>query len=150
MRNILALCLTIFSINANAKIHMFWCSLTNENPNKQVYFEINDLDVDSGIGILKISKKPMDTDSWNVFETAQVRAKILWTVANQMSVISGIEINMGKKGNIAVSVVQDFDQYNNAAGVVKADLFRYHQYKLFDNCTYFLSTGPKPALTGSN
>ncbi|MEN0057978.1 MAG: hypothetical protein AAGB31_04035 [Bdellovibrio sp.] len=130
---------------AQADTHMFYCALTTQEPSRQVYFEIESNAVESKIGTVKIAKMSETDIGWQVVEQAKVQADITWANINGQTEITGVDINMGKSGHLSYAK-------NDDGGFVKANLMslNFPDGIQFNSCMYFLSTGPKPGLTGSN
>lgn len=145
MKTILFSLIFLSAAFANANTHMFYCGLTNQEPSRQVYFEIESDAVETKIGNVKISKMSQADNGWQVVEQAQVMANIAWTEVNGRAEITGVDIDMGKSGHLSF-------EKNDDGGFVTATLMSLNLPKgaQFDYCTYFLSTGTKPGLTGSN
>jgi hypothetical protein len=132
-----------------APTHLFWCGLLDSEPAKQVYFEIEDSAVRSQIGNIQISN--MGPQGWKLTEEAQVKAKITWGLSDGRLTIRGIQVDMGRSGQLKAHAVGPYsDGYTK--GFVQSNLMNFN----FPNgantsyCTYFHSLGPKPAMTGSN
>lgn len=145
MKTIILSFLLLSSGWVQANTHMFYCALTTQKPSRQVYFEINSDAVESKIGTVKIAKMSETDLGWQVVEQAQVQADITWANVNGQTEITGVDINMGKSGHLSYERIGE-------GGFVKANLMslNFPDGIQFNSCMYFLSTGPKPGMTGSN
>jgi hypothetical protein len=135
--------------------HLFWCGLLSTEPMRQIYFEIEESDVNTtGVGTLMISQlsrnAPVNT-GWKVIETASVKPNIIWTKMNGVPFISALKIDMGRTGQLTAIINGSINNFSGQ-GYVIANLMNlnFPAGKDFDYCTYFHATNPKPGMTGSN
>jgi hypothetical protein len=150
LKTVLFLTVLTMAYSAQAyPTHMFWCGVTSAEPKVQVYFEIEDSQLQEGIGTIKISRMSQNApvnSGWQVIESAtNARAKISWRPTKDGSVITAIDVDMGRSGHLSARAVGD-------KGFVVANLLSLNlpQGATFDYCNYFLATGARPAMTGSN
>jgi len=174
---IVSLFLTISTIAQAYPTHTFSCKVGPEESQKSMYLEIEDSDVESGMGKITLSNwvipenvgQRIDLDdcgivdgpcytyvspSWVPFQQAQnVMMELEWTFNSVTSekIITGAKVNMGKSGSIVVATSGKADEFNSMTGDLKATAmgFNYPNGVVAD-CYYFHILGPKPGLTGSN
>lgn len=147
--------LTASSLAHAYPTHMFWCGILDSSPAKQIYVEIEDADLASGLGKVILSQMPESANvnqGWVPFEQAQVRLQFQWGTFRGKKAITGVIVDMGRTGKIVANTTEPYDQYGSARGFVKANAmrFNYPQGVATDYCTYFLATGARPAISGSN
>lgn len=141
-----------FQSHAQAK-HLFWCGKLDQEPTKQVYFEIEDDAVASGIGTLKIYEESRAGNIWEVIEEGEAKTDVVWkNDASGNAMITGIFVDMGRSGYVTAKITSDYEMGHNAEGFIKANLlnFNHPEGVRSSSCNYFYSTGPKPGMTGSN
>lgn len=147
--------LFIGSMVQASKTHLFYCSNTNTEPKIQVYFEIEDKNLDKGVGQIIISKfldNASDNPRWEEQEQAEIKMNITWGSNNGRSIITGISSDMGRSGKIDAKMVGPIDNIDSSSGFIQSTLLSINAPKGIpaEYCTYFLSLGPKPGMTGSN
>lgn len=144
MKTAFTLLILLVTTIAQANAQIFYCGLTDQEPKKQIYFEIEDGAIESGIGTIMVSKMAHTDQAWQVVERAQVQAGIDWQQVNGNLEIVGLDVDMGKSGHLTV-------QKNEAGSFVKATLMslNFPDGIQFSYCHYN-SGGPKPGMTGSN
>lgn len=162
--------------------HTFHCRIGDmDRPGHQsLYFEIEDKDLDAGIGEITLSNwhvprnvgapiqlgqddcgmidAPCTTyvsPSWQPFKKARARAEIHWTV-NRMRperIISEIKIDMGRSGAVHAVMTEHPDKHDNAAAKITANVMGFfYPHGVKAECSYFKATGSRgrPIMTGSN
>jgi hypothetical protein len=151
MRKIIFAMGLLLSMSAGAfPKHIFYCGLTDLTPMLQVYFEIEENQVKDQTGVIKISR--FVDDKWEVRESAQVRAEINWEKENDVAVIKGIKVDMGRSGMLEAYATGSYEQDTTTKGFIRANLMslNYPNGIEANYCTYFLILGTRPGMTGSN
>ena len=155
----LSFLITVLIVMANqsfAATHMFWCSTGVGGPNAQQFsFEIKDEALNSGnsgTGTITLSNWNQELVTWQPFMEAQAPAKINWSWGNGLSVITGIEVDLGRSGYIQARTLKPYENFNSAPGVIVSNVmgFNYPQATSANYCSYFHKTKIRPGVTGSN
>lgn len=141
---VLSLFLTISTVAQAYPTHTFSCKVGPEESEKSMYLEIEDSNIESGIGKITLSNwvipenvgqqidladcgiidGPCHTyisPSWVPFQQAQVKMNLEWTSNSITSekIINGAKINMGKSGSISVSTSGKANEFNSMTGILE-------------------------------
>ena len=157
-----------------AREHNLSCLVGPKDKQKSLFFTISDLDLSTKLGQITLANYVIPENDgervqvcgpngqcdttfvipkWEIFQQAKLVAKIQWAhdELSSKDFISAIELDMGKTGMIAVELKEPLDSSGSAPAELKATVMGFNfPDGVTGECTYFLTNGPKPGLTGSN
>lgn len=135
--------------------HMMNCRVLRSDSKEAVFLEIEDSKLPSGLGTITLAKLQESQGQlrWVPFQKAQVVMKVQWVYnpARGSKSISAAQVEMGRSGELSIITNNRPDQNNSYISVIRSTAMGfYHPEGIRASCYYFLATGTKPAMTGSN
>lgn len=135
--------------------HMVNCRIEDQTKKTALFLEIENSELSRGIGTITLAnlQEPSGQLKWVPFQKAQTMVKVQW-VYNPFyrnNSISAAQIAMGRTGEISIITNNRPDQHNSYVSVIRSTVLGfYYPGGVRASCYYFLATGVKPGMTGSN